>query len=59
MVAAGKGSQDFPAIVRAANGNTEWMIVEMDTTATDVFAAIRDSYTYLVKNGLAKGKKPV
>ena len=59
MVAVGKGTQNFPAIVNAANGNTEWMIVEMDVTATDVFAAIRDSYNYLVKNGLAKGKKPV
>jgi sugar phosphate isomerase/epimerase len=59
MVAVGKGSQNFPAIVKAANGNTEWMVVEMDVTATDVFAAIRDSYYYLVKNGFAKGKKPV
>jgi len=59
MVAVGKGSQNFPAIVKAANGNTEWMIVEMDVTATDVFDAIKDSYNYLIKNGLAKGKKPV
>jgi sugar phosphate isomerase/epimerase len=58
MVAVGKGTQNFPAIVNAANGNTEWMIVEMDKTATDVFTAIRESYIYLVKNGLAKGKKP-
>lgn len=56
MVAVGKGIQNFPAIAKAANGNTEWMIVEMDVTATDVFAAIRDSYDYLVKNKLAKGK---
>ena len=59
MVAVGKGTQNFPAIVKAANGNTEWMIVEMDVTATDVFAAMKDSYNYLVKNGLAKGKKAV
>jgi hypothetical protein len=32
------------------------MIVEMDVIATDVFAAIRDSYDYLIKNKLAKGK---
>jgi sugar phosphate isomerase/epimerase len=57
MVAVGKGTQNFPAIVKAANRNTEWMIVEMDKTATDVFAAIQDSYNYLIKNGLAKGKK--
>lgn len=55
MVAVGKGSQDFPGIVKAANGNTEWMIVEMDKTATDVFQAIRESYDFLVTNKLARG----
>ncbi len=55
MVAVGKGTQNFPAIVKAANGNTEWMVIEMDNTATDVFSAIHDSYDYLVKNNLAKG----
>ncbi len=58
MVALGKGTQNFPAIVKAANGNTEWMIVEMDKTVTDVFEALQESYTYLVTNGMAKGKKP-
>ena len=58
MVAVGKGTQNFPAIVKAANGNTEWMVVEMDVVATDVFAAIQDSYEYLIVNKLAKGKKP-
>lgn len=59
MVAVGKGTQNFPAIVKAANGNTEWMVVEMDKTATDVLTAIQESYNYLVKNKLAKGKKNV
>lgn len=59
MVAAGKGTQNFPTIVKAANGNTRWMVVEMDKVATDLFTAIQDSYTYLVKNRLAKGKKAV
>ncbi|MEP7231554.1 MAG: sugar phosphate isomerase/epimerase [Ginsengibacter sp.] len=57
MVAVGQGAQNFPAIVKAPNGNTQWMIVEMDKTATDVFKAISDSYDYLIKNGLARGKK--
>jgi sugar phosphate isomerase/epimerase len=57
MVAAGKGTQDFPAIVKAANGNTEWMVVEMDKTSTDVFEALQESYNYLIKNGMAKGRK--
>lgn len=57
MTAVGKGTQNFPAIVAAANGNTEWMIVEMDKTDTDVFVALQESYDYLVKKNLAKGKK--
>ena len=56
MTAVGKGTQNFPAIAKAANGNTEWMVVEMDVVASDVFAAIRDSYDYLTKNKLARGK---
>jgi sugar phosphate isomerase/epimerase len=58
MVAVGQGTQNFPAIVKAAHGNTQWMVVEMDLTATDVFIAIQESYDYLVKNGLARGNKP-
>ena len=58
MTPVGKGTQDFPAIVKAANGNTEWMIVEMDKTTIDVFQALQESYDYLVKNKLAKGRKP-
>jgi sugar phosphate isomerase/epimerase len=57
MVAVGKGAQNFPAIVKAAAGNTEWMIVEMDKTEGDVFTALQDSYNYLIKNRLARGKK--
>jgi sugar phosphate isomerase/epimerase len=59
MTAAGKGSQDFRSVVQAANGNTEWMIVEMDRTADDVFKAIEESYQFLVGNKLAEGLKPV
>lgn len=56
MVAAGQGAQDFPAVVRAADGHTEWMIVELDRCATDMLEAIQDSYTYLTNNNLAVGK---
>ena len=54
MTAVGKGTQNFPAIVKAADGNTEWMVVEMDKTSTDVFAALKESYDYLINNKLAK-----
>lgn len=56
MTAVGRGTQDFPAVVRAANGNTEWMIVEMDKTATDVFGALQDSYDFLIRNKLTRGR---
>jgi sugar phosphate isomerase/epimerase len=54
MTAVGKGTQNFPAIVKAADGNTEWMVVEMDRTATDVFEALKESYDYLINNKLAR-----
>lgn len=55
MVAVGQGAQNFPEIVKAAAGNTEWMIVELDNCATDMMLAVKESYSYLTKNGLAKG----
>lgn len=56
MVAVGKGTQDFPSIVKAADGNTQWLIVEMDKTEGDVFEALQESYNYLVKQRLGKGQ---
>jgi len=56
MVAVGKGVQDFPSIVTAANGNTEWMIVELDNCDTDMMTAVQESYAYLLENGLGIGK---
>jgi hypothetical protein len=52
-VALGKGTQNIPAIAKAAAGNIEWMVIEMDVVATDVFQAIKDSYDYLVTNKFA------
>ena len=56
MTAVGAGTQDFPAIVRAANGHTEWMVVEMDKVAGDVFGALQSSVDYLVRQGLGRGR---
>ncbi len=53
MVAVGQGTQDFPKIVAAAKGHTEWMIVELDVCATDMLTAVKDSYQYLTSNQLA------
>lgn len=54
MTAVGKGTQNFPEIVKAADGNTEWMVVEMDKTSGDVFDALKESYDYLINNKLAR-----
>ena len=56
MVAVGQGALDFPAIVAAASG-ARWLIVELDRCATDMTEAVRKSYAYLVKEGLARGNK--
>jgi sugar phosphate isomerase/epimerase len=58
MTPVGQGTQDFPAVVKAADGNTEWMIVEMDKTSMDVFEALKESYAYLVKNKFVRPGSP-
>lgn len=54
MVALGKGTQDVPAIVDAAKAHIEWMVIEMDVVAGDVFAAIKESVDYLVNHRFAR-----
>jgi len=54
MTSVGKGTQNFPAIVKAADGNTEWMVVEMDKTSGDVYVALKESYDYLVSHQMVK-----
>jgi sugar phosphate isomerase/epimerase len=57
MVALGKGTQNVPAIAQAARPDIEWMVIEMDVVATDVFDAIKESYDYLLKNKFAARDK--
>lgn len=58
MVAAGQGKMDFPAITKAADPDIHrWQVVELDACATDMFQAVEDSYTYLVSQQLATGKR--
>lgn len=57
MVAVGQGALDYPSIITAANRvYAEWLIVELDRCATDMFEAVRQSYDYLVGEGLARGQ---
>lgn len=58
--AVGAGKMDIPAVVKAADESVlQWVIVEIDRCDTDMRQAVHDSYTYLVKNGLAAGNKAV
>jgi sugar phosphate isomerase/epimerase len=56
MVAVGDGQVDYSAIVAAAEGSAEWLIVELDRCATDMMTAVERSYRYLVEEGLAYGR---
>ena len=53
MTAVGKGTQNFPAIIKAAENHPQWLVVEMDKTATDVFEALQQSFDYMIQNKLA------
>jgi len=54
--AVGAGKINTPAAVAAAvKAGTKWLLVELDSCATDMEEAVRQSARYLIDNGLAKG----
>lgn len=55
MVAAGSGKMDFPPIVAAAD-SAKWLVVELDRCASDMMAAVEQSFKYLIDSGLGCGK---
>jgi len=56
--AIGKGKMDFAPIVKAADPKVlEWLIVELDSCATDMMQAVEDSYRFLTARGLAAGNR--
>ena len=56
--AVGAGALNMPAIVAAADPRVlEWLIVELDSCATDMMDAVRDSYQYMTSQGLASGNR--
>lgn len=57
MTAVGEGKLDIPAIIQAADGTAQWLFVELDECATDMFEATEKSYTYLTSHGLARGHR--
>ncbi len=57
MTAVGDGVLDFHKIAEAGSEHIQWMIVELDACATDMSEAVQKSYSYLIREGLARGKK--
>lgn len=58
-LAVGSGKMHFPSVIAAADPKvTKWLVVELDSCATDMWKAVEDSYHYLVGHGLASGNKP-
>jgi sugar phosphate isomerase/epimerase len=55
MVAVGRGKLDIPAVLQA-NSTVAWHIVELDRYDGDIIDALKDSYAYLVGNGLSAGR---
>ena len=58
QVPVGSGKMDIPAVIAAADESVlKWLIVENDTCDRDMFQGAEESYRYLVKNKLGKGRK--
>lgn len=53
MTAVGEGVVDVAGVIQASQA--DWLIVELDACATDMFEAVQKSYHYLISKGLARG----
>jgi len=49
MTPVGKGTLDIPSIVNACSDKVEWMVIELDKSAIDVYEALKQSREYLLK----------
>ncbi len=47
MTPVGKGSLDIPSIVAACSDKVDWMVIELDKSAIDVYDALKQSREYL------------
>lgn len=57
MQAVGEGKMEFAPIIEASHGACEWLIVELDSCATDMMEAVEKSYEFLVDQELARGAR--
>jgi len=49
MTPVGQGSLNIPSIVDACSEDVQWMVIELDKSATDVYDALKQSRDYLAK----------
>lgn len=49
MTPVGKGTLDIPSIVNACSDKVEWLVIELDKSAIDVYEALEQSKEYLSK----------
>jgi sugar phosphate isomerase/epimerase len=49
MTPVGKGTLNIPAVVNACSENVQWMVIELDKSAIDIFDALKQSVDYLSK----------
>lgn len=56
MTAVGAGKMDWQAVFAAADATLQWPIVELDSCATDMLEAARESARYLVAERLVTGR---
>jgi sugar phosphate isomerase/epimerase len=57
MMPLGTGELPIVDLMKAAPAQTQAVIVELDTCIIDMKTAIRQSYEYMISNGLAEGNK--
>lgn len=58
LLPVGSGKNDIKGIIAAMNpAVTQWLVVEQDTSDTDMLECVAQSYKYLTENGLAAGNK--
>jgi len=54
--AVGAGKMNMKAVIKAAPKEAAWLIVELDSCATDMTEAVRQSFDWLVRNRLGAGR---
>lgn len=56
LLAVGSGKNDIHGIIAAMDPSvTQWLVVEQDTSNTDMFECVESSYRYLTSQGLGAG----